>query len=81
MIQDKLFVITFHVGDGPERLFPNRQCLLLLAPDADAAKELTSEVFNYQTNLRIDTVQATRYAVVSEAHLDLPDSKPRLEHL
>jgi hypothetical protein len=80
MIQDKLFVITFHHGEGAERFPGNRQCLLLLAPDADAARELAGEVFKHHT-LRIDGVRETRYAVVNEAHLELPDSRPRLEHL
>jgi hypothetical protein len=80
MIQDKLFVVTFHLGDGVERLAPNRQCLLLLAPDADTARERAGEVFKHQT-LLIDAVRETRYAVVSEANLELPDARPRLEHL
>jgi hypothetical protein len=82
MIENKLFVVTYHMGDGPERLPPYRQCLLLFAPDADGAKELAGEVFkHYGDTLRIDAVQQPRYAVVPEQHLDLPDSRPRLEHL
>jgi predicted P-loop ATPase/GTPase len=53
--------------------------VFLLAPDADAAKELTGEVFKHQTDLlRIDDVRETRYAVVSEEHLDLPEVRSEL---
>jgi len=80
MIEDKLFVVTFHIGDGPERLPPNRQCLLLIAPDADAARELSREVLKHP-DTRIDAVSETRCAIVPEMALDLPGSRPRLENL
>ena len=80
MIEDKLFVVTFHVGDGLERLPGNRQCLLLIAPDADAARQLSGEVLKHPET-RIDAVSETRYAIVPEMALERPGMRPRLENL
>jgi hypothetical protein len=80
MIEDRLFVVTFHIGDGLERLPGNRQCLLLIAPDADAARELAGEVLK-SPGTRIDSVRETKYAIVPELALDLPGTRPRLENL
>jgi hypothetical protein len=81
VIQDKLYIVTFHIGDGMERLPGSRHCLILIAPDADAAKELAPVALQHPPDLRIDGAREVRYAVVAEQYLDLPDSRPRLEHL